>query len=183
LPELPVQKAERFVRDFDLTEYDAQVLTAEKDLADYFDSGAKWTKSPKLLANWIISELLREIANAQISITETKISPESLAKLVDMISSNVINGKIAKVVFTEMFETGKSPEVIVKEKGLVQVTDESSIVEFVKKAVEDNPSQVAEYKSGKSAVLQYFVGQVMKISKGKANPQTVVKILKGLLDA
>lgn len=183
LPELPVQKAERFVRDFDLTEYDAQVLTAEKDLADYFDSGAKGTKSPKLLANWVISELLREIANAQISITETKISPESLAKLVDMISSNVINGKIGKVVFAEMFESGKSPETIVKEKGLVQVTDESSIVEFVKKAVEDNPNQVAEYKAGKTAVLQYFVGQVMKISKGKANPQTVVKILKELLDA
>lgn len=183
LPELPVAKAERFVRDFELTPYDAQVITAEKDLADYFDSGAKETKSPKLLANWIISELLREIANAQISITETKISPESLAKLVDMISSNVINGKIAKVVFTEMFETGKSPEVIVKEKGLVQVTDESSIVEFVKKAVDDNPSQVAEYKSGKTAVLQYFVGQVMKISRGKANPQTVIKILKEQLDA
>lgn len=183
LPELPVQKAERFVRDFELTEYDAQVLTAEKNLADYFDSGAKGTKSPKLLANWVISELLREIANAQISITETRISPESLAKLIDMISSNVINGKIAKVVFAEMFETGKPPEVIVKEKGLIQVTDESSIVEFVKKSVEDNPSQVAEYKAGKTAVLQYFVGQVMKISKGKANPQAVIKILKELLDA
>lgn len=183
LPELPVQKAERFIRDFELTAYDAQVLTAEKNLADYFDSGANATKSPKLLANWIISELLREIANAQISITETKISAENLAKLVDMISSNVINGKIAKVVFAEMFETGKSPEVIVKEKGLIQVTDESSIVEFVKKAIEDNPSQVAEYKSGKTAVLQYFVGQVMKISKGKANPPSVIKILKELLDA
>ncbi|MEI6054880.1 MAG: Asp-tRNA(Asn)/Glu-tRNA(Gln) amidotransferase subunit GatB [Lentisphaerota bacterium] len=182
LPELPVQKAERFVRDFELTEYDAQVLTAEKNLADYFDSGAKETKSPKLLANWIISELLREIANAQISITDTKINSKDLAKLVDMISSNVINGKIAKVVFAEMFGTGKSPEAIVKEKGLIQVTDESSIVEFVKKSVEDNPSQVAEYKAGKTAVLQYLVGQVMKISKGKANPQAVVKILKELLD-
>ncbi len=183
LPELPMEKARRFVVDFGLTEYDAQVLTAEKALSDYFDSGAEMTKSPKLLANWIISELLREITNAQICITETKVTPDRLAKLVDMISSNVINGKIAKVVFAEMLTNSKSPEEIVKEKGLVQVTDESSIVEFAKKAIEGNPSQVAEYKSGKVAVLQYFVGQVMKISKGKANPQAVIKILKGFLDA
>lgn len=183
IPELPAQMAERFVRDYELTTYDAQVLTAEKELAEYFDKGARKTKSPKNMANWIISELLRELASAEVSIRETKVSTEDLAKLIDMISSNVINGRIGKVVFAEMFETGKAPEVIVKEKGLVQVTDESAIVEFVKKAIADNPNQVAEYKAGKSAVLQYLVGQIMKISRGKANPQAVIKILKGLLDA
>jgi len=183
LPELPAQMAERFARDFELTPYDAQVLTSEKDLAEYFNAGAKGTKSPKFLANWIISELLREISKAGITIKETKVSAENLAKLVDMIQSNVINGKIGKIVFEEMFATGKDPESIVKEKGLVQVTDESAIVEFVKKAISDNPSQVAEYKAGKTAVLQYFVGQVMKVSKGKANPPTVIKLLKEQLDA
>ena len=183
LPELPETKTKRFVQDYGLTEYDADVITAEKSLADYFDIGAKKTKAPKILANWIISELLRELADANIPVSEVKITPESMANLIEMISSNAINGKIAKSVFVEMFETGKAPQEIVKERGLVQVSDESEIEGFVIKAIEENPAQIEQYKSGKTAVLQYFVGQVMKFSKGKANPQGVQKILKSKLDA
>jgi len=99
-----------------------------------------------------------------------------------LINNNTISGKIAKTVFADMFATGKAPEVIVKEKGLVQVTDESVIENFVKEAIENNPSQVQQYKEGKTAVLQFFVGQVMKLSRGKANPQAVIKYLKAMLD-
>ncbi|HBM16004.1 MAG TPA: Asp-tRNA(Asn)/Glu-tRNA(Gln) amidotransferase GatCAB subunit B [Lentisphaeria bacterium] len=182
LPELPAQMAERFVRDYELTAYDAQVLTSEKEISTYFDAGAKETKSPKLLANWIINEMLRLRDDSEFSIFE-QIPFKNLARLASMISDNIISGKIGKIVFEEMYATGKDPETIVKEKVLAQVTDESAIVEFVKKAIADNPSQVTEYKAGKSAVLQYFVGQVMKLSRGKANPQSVIKLLKEQLDA
>ncbi len=182
VPELPESKKKRFVENFALTDLDAQVLTAEKDIADYFEDGVKYTKTPKLLANWIISELLRELSDASININESKVKSKSLAEMIELINKKTISGKIAKKVFAEMFKTGKAPEVIVKEKGLVQVTDESVIDGFVNKAIEDNPSQVEEYKSGKKVVLQYFVGQVMKLSRGKANPQAVIKLLKEKLD-
>jgi len=181
IPELPKTKAKRFVADYGLTEYDAEVITSEKALADYFDIGVKKTSTPKILANWIISELLRELAHASISISEVKITPENMAKLVEMINSKTISGKIGKTIFAEMFATGKSPDEIVKEKGLVQVSDESEIEGFVIKAIQENPIQIEQYKSGKTAVLQYFVGQVMKLSKGKANPQVVQKLLKSKL--
>ena len=183
LPELPEIKAKRFVSDYGLTEYDAAVITSEKNLADYFDDGAKKTSAPKILANWVISELLRELSNANISINEVKISSDDMAKLVNMISINTISGKIGKTVFAEMFETGKAPEEIVREKGLVQVSDEPEIESFVAKSIQENPMQVEQYKTGKTAVIQYFVGQVMKLSKGKANPQAVQKMLKSKLDA
>jgi aspartyl-tRNA(Asn)/glutamyl-tRNA(Gln) amidotransferase subunit B len=182
LPVLPEEIRQRFVNDYGITDFDAQVLTAEKDIAMYFDKAASNTKTPKLLANWIISELLREISKSELSINEIKISPKDLANLVELINNNTISGKIAKTVFADMFATGKAPEVIVKEKGLVQVTDESVIENFVKEAIENNPSQVQQYKEGKTAVLQFFVGQVMKLSRGKANPQAVIKYLKAMLD-
>ena len=178
IPELPEAKKNRFIDEYNLTNFDAEVLTAEKTVADFFDKGAKLTTTPKLLANWIISELLRELSAANIGIADSKITPESLVEMIELINKKTISGKIAKTVFVEMFETGKAPTAIVKEKGLVQVTDESAIEAFVDQAIADNPSQVEEYKSGKMAVLQYFVGQVMKLSRGKANPQAVIKLLK-----
>ncbi|MCP4179280.1 MAG: Asp-tRNA(Asn)/Glu-tRNA(Gln) amidotransferase subunit GatB [bacterium] len=183
LPELPEDIRKRFVKDYELTDYDSQVLTAEKDIAVYFNKAASKTKTPKLLANWIISELLREISKSELSINEIKIKPEDLTQLIELINNKTISGKIAKTVFNDMFETGKSPEVIVKEKGLVQVTDESLIENFVKEAIKNNPAQVQQYKEGKTAVLQFFVGQVMKLSRGKANPQAVIKYLKSMLDS
>lgn len=178
VPELPEAKRERFVAEFGLTPYDAHVLTLEKSYADYFEEGVKHTKTPKLLANWIISELLRELADSNTSIADCKISAADLAAMIELINNNTISGKIAKTVFAEMFASGKAPKTIVEEKGLVQVTDEFAIESFVVQAIQANPAQVEQYKAGNEKVLQFFVGQVMKLSKGKANPQAVVKLLQ-----
>jgi aspartyl-tRNA(Asn)/glutamyl-tRNA(Gln) amidotransferase subunit B len=183
LPELPEATRDRFVRDYDLTPYDAHVLTLEKAVSEYFDKGAKLVKTPKIMANWIISELLRELGSSGTSIAECKITPEKLAGLVKLIEDNTINGKIAKDVFVEMFNLGKDARTVVDEKGLVQVTDSSAINDFVSQAIEMNPAQVEQYRGGKTMVLQFLVGQVMKLSKGKANPQLVVELLKSKLDS
>ncbi len=182
LPELPKARKTRFVSQYALTEYDADVLTADKSLANYFDIGAKFAKKPKILANWILSELLRELSDSGIEINNCKIDAENFAILVNLIEDGTISGKIAKKVFLEMFKTGKEPKTIIKEKGLVQVSDESAIDSFVEQAINENEKQVEQYKSGKKEVLQYFVGQVMKLSRGKANPQIVIKLLKNKLD-
>ena len=183
IPELPEARRERFTADFGLTPYDAHVLTLDKDCADYFEKAAKGSKAPKLVANWIISELLRELADAKTSIFECKIKPEDIGRLVALISDSTINGKIAKDVFAKMFATGKSPDAIVKDEGLVQVTDNGAVMAFIDKVIADNPAQAQQYREGKKTVLQYLVGQVMKASKGKANPQLAVKLLSERLDA
>ena len=178
LPELPEARRNRFVNDYALTPYDAHVLTLEQDISEYFDAAAKSSKAPKLVANWIISELLRLLSDAKITVAECKIKPEMLGEMVNMIDSGAINGKIAKEVFADMFENGKTAAEIVKEKGLVQVSDESAILGFVQQAIAANPDQVQQFKEGKTAVLQFFVGQVMKASRGKANPKSVIKLLQ-----
>lgn len=177
LPELPSAIRERFVKDYGVTEYDAQILTQEKPCALYFEEVAKACPNPKLAANWIMVELPGRLAEAGKDFASNPISPANMAALVALIEKGTINGKIAKTVFADMFETGKNPEEIVKEKGLVQVSDESAILKFVEEAIANNPNQVEQYKSGNGKVLQFFVGQVMKLSKGKANPQSVAKLL------
>ena len=183
IPEHPEAKRERFAAEFGLTPYDAHVLTLEKSYADYFEEGVKHTKTAKLFANWIISELLRELANSNTGIGDCKISSENLAAMVELINNNTISGKIAKTVFAEMFASGKAPKEIVEEKGLVQVTDESEIESFVKEAILTNQAQAEQYKAGNQKVLQFFVGQVMKLSKGKANPQSAVKLIQKNLES
>ena len=178
LPELPAAMRERLVSEYGLTEYDAQILTSERNIAKYFETAAKTAINKKILANWIISELLRELGNAKQDIAESNVSPENLAELVNLIEKKTINGKIAKEVFADMFATCKNPEAIVKEKGLVQVADSSAIIPFVEQAIAANPAQVEQYHNGNEKLIQYFVGQVMKLSKGKANPQMVIEILK-----
>ena len=178
LPELPEQKRERYVKEYALTDYDAHVITLDRDLAAYFERAADKSKAPKLVANWVIGDFMRLIGEEKIEIADCKVKPESLAAMVDMIQSGAINGKIAKTVFEEMFKTGKEAADIVKEKGLVQVSDESAITGFVDQVIAANPAQVQQFKEGKTAVLQYLVGQVMKASRGKANPQMVLKMLK-----
>jgi len=182
LPELPEQKRERFVATMGLTPYDAQVLTQDKTLSDYFDEGAKQAKSPKILANWIITELLRELNDRNIPFEKNPVPVHHLVELVELVSGGTITGKSAKEVFSEMFSGTKTPKQIVSEKGLVQISDDSAIEKFVVMAIEQNPAQVKQYKEGKTAVVQFFVGQVMKLSKGKANPQIVNKMLKDKLD-
>ncbi|MBR1967485.1 MAG: Asp-tRNA(Asn)/Glu-tRNA(Gln) amidotransferase subunit GatB [Lentisphaeria bacterium] len=178
LPELPAAMRERLVAEYGLTEYDAQILTSERNIAKYFETAAKTAINKKILANWIISELLRELGNAKQDISESNVSPENLAELVNLIEKKTINGKIAKEVFADMFVTCKNPEAIVKEKGLVQVADSSAILPFVEQAIANNPAQVEQYHNGNEKLIQYFVGQVMKLSKGKANPQMVIELLK-----
>ena len=177
LPELPSARRERFVTEYQLTAYDAQVLTQEKACADYFEAAASKSKAPKLVANWITGELLRELAESGLEIKDCPLKAEYLCDMVNLIQDGTINGKIGKTVFAEMYKSGKTPQDIIREKGLVQVSDEGAIVKFVEEVIANNPAQVQQYKDGRTNVLQYLVGQVMKASRGKANPQAVQKIL------
>ena len=178
LPEVPEARRERFVRQYGLTPYDAQILTQDKAHADYFEKAAAKSQVPKLAANWFITDLLRLLSESGKSIEECPVSPENLAALVNLVHGATINGKTAKTVFDEMFATGRDPAGIVKEKGLVQVTDESAVLTFVEQAIAANPAQVEQFRAGKEAVLQYLVGQTMRLSRGKANPQLVMKLLR-----
>ncbi len=174
LPELPEAKRQRFIDAYGLTAYDAGVLTADKDLASYFDAAAKLVKTPKLIANWITSSLLA-LTN---DVNNCPVTPEKLAGLVNAIDSGKINGKIAKDVFAEMFESGKDADTIISEKGLAQVSDTSAISGAVSEVLAQFTKQLDEYRSGNAKILQFFVGQVMKLTKGKANPGMVVAELK-----
>ncbi len=182
LPELPAAKRQRFVQDYGLTNYDAEVLTQERDIAEFFDQAATAGGSPKLLANWISSELLRELSTASISIRECRINPQQLSELIKLIENGTISGKIAKDVFSEMFTSGNDAATVVREKGLEQVSDTSAVMAFVEQAIAANQPQVEQYRAGNAKVLQFFVGQVMKLSRGKANPQMVVELLRNALD-
>ena len=174
LPELPEAKRQRFIDSYGLTAYDAGVLTADKELAAYFDTAAKLVKTPKLIANWITSSLLA-LTN---DVADCPVTPEKLAGLVNAIDSGKINGKIAKDVFAEMFESGKDADTIIEEKGLAQVSDTGAISGAVAEVLKTNTRQLEEYRNGNAKILQFFVGQVMKATKGKANPGMVVAELK-----
>lgn len=178
LPELPEAKRERYVRDYGLTEYDAHVLTLDKRHAAWFEEAAGQSEAPKMIANWFITELLRMLGESGQELEECRITPKSLVGLVELVRKGTINGKTAKAVFEEMFNTGKDADTIVKEKGLVQVSDEGAIMTFVDQVIVANPAQVEQYKAGKESVLQYLVGQTMRASRGKANPQLAIKLLK-----
>ena len=178
LPEMPDAMRERFQKDYQLTAYDAEVIVADRELAPWFDQAASKAKNPKLVANWLISELMRELANAKISIAECKIAPEALAALTDIISAGTISGKQGKEVFAEMFATGEAPAKIIEAKGMSQVSDSGAIAGFVAEAIAANPKPVEEFRAGNGKALQFLVGQVMKLSRGKANPQMAVAELK-----
>ena len=182
IPELPAERRERFVRDFHITEYDAQVLTQDKRLASYFEAAASGVKEPKTVANWIQTELLGILSERSMGIADSPVSAPDLAKLVSLIEDGTVSGRIAKDVFADMVATGKSPATIVQEKGLKQVSDTGAIGEFVDQAIADNPGPVEEYRGGKPKAIQFLVGQVMKRSRGKANPKMVVEMLKQKLD-
>ena len=183
LPELPDEKAERYVRDYKLTEYDADVLVADKDRALFFEEAVKnYDKSPKAIANWIINELLGRLNEESLDITESPVKPHHIAELVKLIDEGTISTKIAKEVFDEVFKTQKSPAQIVEEKGLKQVSDEGEIKKIVEEVLANHPAEVEKYKAGNQKLMGFFVGQVMKATKGKANPKLVNKILAQLLN-
>lgn len=178
LPELADAKRERFAEEYGLPAYDAQVLTSSKALAQYFEAVVSGFPQPKTVSNWMMSELLRELKRDEREIESCPIPPESLAGLLRLIDAGTVSGKIAKTVFEEMYTTGKAAEVIVKEKGLTQVKDEGAIEAIVDAVLAENPSEVEQYRGGKEKLMGFFVGQVMRKSKGKANPQLVNEILR-----
>ncbi len=169
LPELPDKRRLRFSRDFELTDYDAALLTASRELADYFEAAYRAYGNAKKLANFIGTELLRDYGPERI--TECPVQPAQLASLLVMTEEGKISGKIAKTVFGEMLASGKDPEVIVKEKGLVQMSDEGQLVALVQEIIKANPEQVQQFRDGKGKVMGFFVGQLMQKTKGQANPQ------------
>ena len=178
IPELPEQKRERFVKNYKIPEYDAGVLTSSKPLADYFEQCTALFPHPKTISNWMMGDLLRELKKDGRDIVDCPVSPSALVDLLKLIESGTISGNIAKGIFEEMYQTQKSAGSIVDEKGLKQITDSSAIEKIVAEVLQANPSQVEEFKGGKEKVLGFLVGQVMKASKGKANPAMVNKLLK-----
>lgn len=182
LPELPFNKAKRFQSTMGLSEYDAALLTEEKDIAEYFETVSSESGNTKLSANWITSELMRELNNSKTVIQNSRIKPSDLAQMIKLIDKGVISGKIAKTVFTEMWSSGKPCELIIKEKGLIQVSDQQSIEKIIDEVLGANPAQVAQYRAGKTKVFGFFVGAAMKATGGQANPDRVNQILKNKLD-
>ncbi len=180
MPELPDDKIIRYVKDFGLTEYDAAVLCEDKLVADYFEEAAKEV-SAKMVANWITSELFGLLNKDNISLEDSKIRPAHINKMVSLIEQGTISGKIAKVVFEEMFTSGEQPEKIIQNKGLVQVSDEGAIKAIIAEVLAENPDSVEGYKSGKDKLFGFFVGQIMKKTGGKANPAVVNDLLKEAL--
>jgi aspartyl-tRNA(Asn)/glutamyl-tRNA(Gln) amidotransferase subunit B len=177
-PELPWEKRTRFVSDFGVSDYDASVLANDLALASYFETAARGAKKPKNVANWIINDLLSAMSAASVNISDCPIAPSSLDELVNLIDAGSINSKQGKEVFAEMFSTGKSASVIVEEKGLKQESDTGAIEVFVDEVIAANPGPVADYKTGKASALNFLKGQVMKLSKGKANPALAGEILE-----
>ncbi|MFW6297170.1 MAG: Asp-tRNA(Asn)/Glu-tRNA(Gln) amidotransferase subunit GatB [Desulfosalsimonas sp.] len=182
LPELPDQRRMRFVKDYALPEYDADVLTASRETADYFEQCAALVSNPKTASNWIMGELTGLLNARGLSAAQCPITAQRLAGLIRLIEDGVISGKIAKTVFDEMADSEKQAGTIVEEKGLVQVSDESALEEIVGKVIENHPEEVKKYREGKNKLFGFFVGQVMKETKGKANPQVVNRLLKNRLD-
>lgn len=181
LPELPEQKIRRFAQDYDLSFAEASQLVAERSLADYYETAAKASGNARAAANWVRSELLRELEAAGKTAAESPIPAEELGALVRLIDNGKISGKQAKDVLVEMFKTGKAALVIIQEHGLVQVSDTGEIDVLIGEVIAANPDQVASYRGGKEALLGFFVGQVIKASKGKANPKVVNERLRAKL--
>jgi len=178
LPELPRQRRERFMSQYGLPEYDAGVLVADKALSDYFEAAAALATNPKAISNWLMTEMLRLLSEQDLEIENVPLTPRALAALVSLVEKKTVNTTTAKEIFAELFEKGGDPDEIVRARGLAQVSDSGAIEEFVDQAMAENPKSVEDYRSGKKAAAQFLVGQVMRLSRGKANPQMVMKMLE-----
>jgi aspartyl-tRNA(Asn)/glutamyl-tRNA(Gln) amidotransferase subunit B len=183
LPELPDEKKNRFIKEYNLPLYDADVLTTSRELADYFENCVKEFPNPKQVSNWVMGSLLGLLNAKEKTIDQSPISPINLARLLKLMDEGIISGKIAKTVFEEMAQSGKPPKEIVEEKGLVQVSDTSAIDDVVTNVLSRCSKEVEKYKSGKTKLFGFFVGQVMKETKGKANPKIVNEVLQNKLDS
>ena len=178
LPELPEKKRERFIQNYKIPEYDAGVLTASKEIADYYEKLASLYPEFKVISNWVMGELLRELKNDGQKINESPIKPEDLVELLKLIDKGTLSAKMAKTVFEEMYQSSKSAIEIVNKKGLAQITDSSTIENLVDEILQLNTDQVEQYRNGKEKVFGFLVGQIMKQSKGQADPALVNKLLK-----
>ena len=181
MPELPHQRLERLLSQYGINEYEAKIFVQNKELGDFFETAVSNLNEPKLIANWLLNDLLGLLNEKQIPLEESPVSPEGLAELVKLIKENVISTKIGKEVIKEMVETGKSAGEIVEEKGLKQITDESAIRQIVEDVVAQFPEEVQRYRQGEEKLIGFFVGQVMKATKGKANPKLVNQLLREVL--
>ena len=178
MPELSEEKEKRFIKEYKLSDYDANVLSVDSNLSNFFEEVVVRSRNPKLAANWIMGELSAFLNKENLSILETKVDSINLGNLLSRIEDSTISGKIAKEIFEEMWNSKKSPDEIIEEKGLKQVTDSSEIEKVINQVLEQNQSQLEQYKSGKVKLFGFFVGQVMKASRGKANPEQVNKLLE-----
>lgn len=183
LPEMPDRRKTRYMEDYQISEADADLIVASLRMAEFFESGASAAKNPKGVANWILSEVFGRLTEEEKELGAIPFPGTHLAELVNLIEEGTISGKIAKTVFADMWETGKDPRAIVEEKGLKQNSDEGALKAMAEQVIEGNPKAVEDYLSGKQAAVQALMGQMMKLTKGQANPQMVVKLLKELLDA
>lgn len=177
LPELPDERRERYIANFGLSSTDAQYMTNDKDTSDYFEKVVAAGADPKASVNWIMGEFASQLSNAGIEIAKAPVTPENLAKLLALIAKGTISGKIAKKVFAEMWKNGADPEEIVKAQGLVQISDTGALKELVVKVIANNPKAVEDFKAGKKKAVGALVGQIMKETKGKANPKVINELL------
>ncbi|GIP54633.1 MULTISPECIES: Asp-tRNA(Asn)/Glu-tRNA(Gln) amidotransferase subunit GatB [Paenibacillus] len=181
IPELPDARKARYASEYGLPDYDAGVITSSKPLADLFESSLGYTKDAKAVSNWIMGDLLGYLNSSGLELAEVKLSGQGLGEMINLIEKGTISSKIAKTVFKEMLQSGKLPQQIVEEQGLVQISDEGAILAIVKEVVANNPASVQDYKAGKDKAIGFLVGQVMKQSKGKANPGLANKLLVEVL--
>ena len=181
LPERPRQRRERFAREYGIPDYDAGVLVADKAVADFFEASARLAGNPKAVSNWVMTDLLRVLSEREIGVESVALTPAALAALVKLVESGAINMPTARLLFGELVEKGGDPESMVRERGLGQVRDEGALERFVDEAIGANPKSVADYRAGKVAAAKFLVGQVMKLSKGKADPQKVGALIEGRL--
>jgi aspartyl-tRNA(Asn)/glutamyl-tRNA(Gln) amidotransferase subunit B len=181
--ELPLVRKQRFMRDYQLPAPDAETFKNDVPLGNYFESIAKQSENPKAVANWVINNLRAKLTESQTTLADLKFKPEALLELVDLVEDKTISIKMAQELFAEIFETGESPIVVVKKKGLAQVSDTGAIEKFCDEVIAANPGPANDFKSGNAAALNFLKGQVMKLSKGKANPAVVGEILERKLKA
>ena len=179
--ELPLARKQRLMADYQLPASDAEVFVGDAALGDYFESAAKDTNNPKAVANWVMNNLQASLSGTGGTVEDVKFEPTAIAELVGLVEGGKINSKIAQDVFAEMFESGKAPAAIVEERGLSQVSDSGELEAFCREAIEDNPGSAEDFRNGKEAALNFLKGQVMKASRGKANPQMVGELLKKIL--
>jgi aspartyl-tRNA(Asn)/glutamyl-tRNA(Gln) amidotransferase subunit B len=182
MPELPQDKRERFIRYYQIPAYDAGVLTADKALAQYYEEVVAICAQPKQAANWLMGDVMKFLNEDRRTIRECPIIAASLAEMINLIEAGTISGKMAKDIVEEMYRSGKGPKEVIAEKGMVQITDRDTLIHTASVTVDEHPQQAADYRAGKEKLFGFFVGQIMKKTQGKANPQLVNEILKEILD-